>query len=238
MSKARRSKRSSRSVRSRVARDPSEATDVMSQLECAGRHPSAALLGAVIGGLVPLFARTLAHDELPAMWSASRGLAMVMLVVVLGCAVFSALTVYKFGKAAFGDSRKALGFVLALEGVMLLSRGMTSVLALLVLIGINAVANGSVIALARDATCRRREADARRSATRARNRSAGRVAPEPAQVQPAAEPPFEVVTVVDMPMPAPASRRRTARRSPVFTQAQLAAPADDVIDADYRMLLS
>ena len=153
--------------------DRSATVDVVTQLECAIRNPHAALIGAVIGGLVPWFGRTLAHDQVPAAWDAgSTGLALTMVAVVLGCALFSALSVYKFGKAAFGDTRKALGFVLALEGVMLVSHGVTSTIALAVLILINAVANGSVIALARDATKRRCEADMRRVATRARGRTA------------------------------------------------------------------
>lgn len=57
---------------------------------------------------------------------------------------------------------------------MLVSHGVTSAVALAVLIVINAVANGSVIALARDATCRKRAADARGAATRARSRGAVR----------------------------------------------------------------
>jgi len=171
MSKAKRSKRTRKSV------DRSATTDVVTQLECAFRNPHAALIGAVIGGLVPWFGRTLAHDQVPAAWSAGHTtLASVMLVVVLGCALFSALSVYKFGKAAFGDSRKALGFTLALEGVMLVSTGVTSAVALGVLVLINAVANGSVIALARDATCKRRESAKRASATRARKASV----PQPA----------------------------------------------------------
>lgn len=162
MSKA--SKRSRRAAKDRAA-----TVDVVSQIECAVRHPQATAIGALIGGVVPWFARTLAHEEVPAAWSGGNyGLVAVMLAVVLGCAVFSALTVYKFGRACFGDARKALGFTLAVEGVMLVSSGMTSVVALVVLIAINAVANGSVIALAREATCRRRDADARRAATRAR----------------------------------------------------------------------
>lgn len=156
-------------TRKRGIVDRSATTDVVSQLECAIRNPQAALLGAAIGGLIPWFGRTLAHEEIPSAWSTSPSLAMVMIAVVLGCACFSGLSVYKFGKAAFGDSRKALGFVLALEGVMLVSRGATSTVALVVLIVINAIANGSVIALSRDATKRRCQADARRGATRARN---------------------------------------------------------------------
>jgi hypothetical protein len=107
-----------------------------------------------------------------------------MLLVIVGCCLFSMLTVYKFGLAAFSDRRKAIGFVLALEGVMLVSRGATSLWALAILVAINAIANGCAIALAHDATRRRGEADQRRSATRARNRDAARA--EAAEVEPAA----------------------------------------------------
>lgn len=151
----------------RAGTDRAAAVDIVSQLECAIRRPQAALIGALVGGLVPWFARTLAHEEVPATWSnGSHGLSLVMIAVVLGCACFSAITVYKFGRATFGDHRKAIGFTLALEGVMLVSHGATSAVALAVLIAINALANGSAIALARDATCRKREAVARATATR------------------------------------------------------------------------
>jgi hypothetical protein len=167
------SKPTKRSRRSRRAVDRSATIDVVTQLEVALRNPHAAAIGALIGGLVPWFGRTLAHGEIQDAWSAgNRPLALVMVAVVIGCGLFSGLSVYKFGRAAFGDPRKALGFVLALEGVMLVSHGATSGLALMVLILINAVANGSVIALARDATRRKQEADARGAATRARSRAA------------------------------------------------------------------
>ena len=155
----------------RAAPDRSATTDVVTQLECAIRRPQATLIGALVGGVVPWFARTLAHEELPAAWSAGqRAVALIMIAVVLGCACFSALTVYKFGLATFGDRRKALGFVLAIEGVMLVSQGMTSAVALVVLVAINALANGSAIALARETACKKREAAARAAATR-RSRS-------------------------------------------------------------------
>lgn len=166
--------------RSRVTKDQSTHTDVVTQLECAVKNPHAAAIGAVIGGLVPWFGRTLAHEQVPAAWSGGHhGLAIAMLVVVLGCTCFSGISVFKFGRAAFGDSKKALGFVLALEGVMVVAHGVTSAVALAALVAINAVANGSVIALARDATRRRREADARRAETRARRRGAGASIPAP-----------------------------------------------------------
>lgn len=169
----------------RVITDRTTTTDVVTQLEIALRNPHAAAIGALIGGLVPWFGRTLAHGEIQTAWSSNHALALAMVVVVLGCGYFSGLSVYKFGLSAFGDQRKALGFVLALEGVMLVSHGLTSAVALGILILINAVANGSVIALARDATRRKRESDARGAATRA-SRAGAKRAPAYAPRVPAA----------------------------------------------------
>ena len=211
---------SKRSKRSRGVVDRSATTDVVTQLECAIRNPHAALIGALIGGLVPWFGRTLAHGEIPAAWSAgNQSLALAMVAVVLGCALFSALSVYKFGKAAFGDSRKALGFVLALEGVMLVTTGATSTVALAVLILINAVANGSVIALSRDATRRRCEADARRAVTRRSraDRPTHQEAPTPRRAP---------VTTTEQPRASHSSEH--AMVAPVWRRATL----DDVIDAE------
>ena len=217
MSKTRRSKR-------REITDRSATTDVVSQLECAFRNPHAAAIGAVIGGLVPWFGRTLAHEEIPSTWSTgSHGLAMAMIGIVLGCACFSALSVYKFGKAAFGDTRKAIGFVLALEGVMLVAHGATSAVALAVLVAINAIANGSVIALSRDATRRQREADARRAETRARTRAGTR-----------AEAPAPTAPVAATQAPAPARPARTER--PIIVVPAWQRPVIDVITAQERLL--
>jgi hypothetical protein len=177
--------RKSRSRRATI--DRSATTDVVTQLEVAIRNPHAAMIGAVLGGLVPWFGRTLAHAEIPSTWSAGHhSLALAMVAVVLGCGAFSGLSVYKFGKAAFNDARKALGFTLALEGVMLVSQGVTSAIALAVLILINAVSNGSVIALARDATQRKRDTDARGAATRASNRNTRQNSTPPAASRPQA----------------------------------------------------
>jgi len=231
----------SKRSKSRGIVDRSATTDVVTQLECAFRNPHAAAIGALIGGLVPWFGRTLAHEEIPSVWSAgNHGLAMVMITVVLGCACFSALSVYKFGKAAFGDARKALGFVLALEGVMLVSHGATSTVALAVLILINAVANGSVIALSRDATRRQREADVRRAATRARSRAVARggteqvavfstpVVTAPKEHRPA-RPARASGHAIKEQAPAQAARAPShAIVAPVWRRATL----DDVIDAE------
>jgi len=225
MTKTRKHKKSRR----REVTDRSATTDVVSQLEIAIRRPQATLIGALVGGLVPWFARTLAHEEVPVAWSAgSHALVLVMLAVVLGCAIFSALTVYKFGRATFGDARKALGFTLALEGVMLVSHGTTSAVALAVLIAINALANGAGIALARDATCRRREADARRVATRAGSRTAARSTP------PARRVPVETAAVDSMPTPRRRPRATSGHVITALTPSLRWIPAmhDDVIDAE------
>lgn len=211
MSKSKRSKRS----RSAGVVDRSATTDIVTQLECAIRRPQATLIGALIGGLVPWFARTLAHDQLPATWaSGNTGFAAIILAIVLGCACFSAITVYKFGLATFGDKRKALGFVAAIEGVMLVSTGVTSAVALAVLVAINALSNGASIALAREATCKKREATARAAATRANKKRSSRPSAP-------VETPVETPIVVED-TPAPLST--APRWNP--------AMQDDIIDAE------
>src|SRR5580698_1778958 len=101
--------------------------DVVTQLTVAWRNRPAAALGAVMGGSVPALARLLAHGELHDAWQARQnGVAALVLVVLLGCTLFSVLTVRKFGLAAFGDEKKAVGFVFALEGVMLVAQGAAS----------------------------------------------------------------------------------------------------------------
>jgi hypothetical protein len=57
------SKRSKRSRGSRGPVDRSATTDIVTQLEIASRNPHVAAIGAVIGGLVPWFGRTLAHGQ-------------------------------------------------------------------------------------------------------------------------------------------------------------------------------
>ena len=53
-----------RSRARRTATDHSSKTDIVTQLEIAVRNPHAALIGALIGGLVPWFGRTLAHGQI------------------------------------------------------------------------------------------------------------------------------------------------------------------------------
>ncbi len=150
--------------------------DVITQLQTAARYPQAALLGAAVGGVVPWFARELAHGELQAAWASSHALGALVAAIVLGCCAFSMISVFKFGLSAFGDRRKAVGFVVALEGVMVVSHGAVGLVALLALVLINAVSNGCHIATAKAARDRRVADDARRSATRASNRAAAAAA--------------------------------------------------------------
>ncbi|HWW76332.1 MAG TPA: hypothetical protein VNZ44_13125 [Pyrinomonadaceae bacterium] len=170
----------------------------MSQLAVAARQPAAAAVGAVMGGVAPWFATRLTHGEIPVTWAAgSTALLAAEVAVVLGCCLFSLFSVVRFARAAFDDARKALWFGIAMEGVMLVTHGATSVAALAMLILVNAVSNGCKIAVARAATVKRQADDARRAATRAQNRAAARgaraetpaPAPAPAASAPAASAP-------------------------------------------------
>ncbi len=170
--KQRRTRRPSTAGRATRAAASPRVVDIISQLRTAAGNPLAAVLGAAIGGIVPWFAREIAHGELaPAVAAGNWQAAALDLAIVLGCVAFSLVTVYGFGLSAVGDRRKAVGFCLALEGVMLVAHGRPATVALVGLILINAITTGCVIALARAATQRRGEADARRSATRAGNRA-------------------------------------------------------------------
>jgi len=162
-----------RASKSRTGAGAARVVDIISQLKTAARNPLAAVLGAAIGGIVPWFAREIAHGELaPAVSSGDYRMAAIDLAIVLGCVAFSMVTVYGFGRAAVGDPRKAVGFCLALEGVMLVAHGRPATVALVALVLINAVTTGCTIAMARSATQKRNEADRRRSATRSGNRAA------------------------------------------------------------------
>jgi hypothetical protein len=70
--------------------------------------PSSALLGA----LVPSATFMVGHYEL-ASWTEPKAL------IVMGGLVFSALTVFRWGRLAFGSPVKAFGFVVLAEGVVL-----------------------------------------------------------------------------------------------------------------------
>lgn len=94
----------------------------------------ASILGSILGGFVPLATYTLAHTEVSTVLDPRAA-------IVAGGLLYSGLTVYRWGKLAFADMAKAIGFVVLTEGVMILGRtqwlGLT---ALAILIGVNAVA--------------------------------------------------------------------------------------------------
>jgi hypothetical protein len=119
---------------------------------------------------------------------------------------------------------------------MLVSHGVTSAVALLVLILINAVANGSVIALARDATCRRRDADARGAAARTRSRASARGAEsrEPHVAPPLSDAPADAPATSSVSPPVHPSRGPVSAsgRALVAPTRWRRATLDDVADAE------
>lgn len=144
--------------------------DVVGQIKLAFAHPLPLVIGAMLGALVPIATYTVGHAELgEAGWASLPG------AIVVGGLLFSAITVYKWGRRAFGSAAKAVGFVVLSEGVMSLSH--TPWLSLVVLgflVGINAVANGANLAVAH------LDAEARRAgAIAAASLAAGEVVPVP-----------------------------------------------------------
>jgi hypothetical protein len=134
--------------------DATAELDVVSQIKLAAANRLPLLVGGLIGALVPIATYTVGHAEL-----AKSGWASLPGAVVVGGCLFSALTVYRWGKRAFGSALKAVGFVVLSEGVMSFSTvhwlGLT---VLVFLTAINAIANGANLAAAHLAAERRRTA--------------------------------------------------------------------------------
>lgn len=113
-------------------------------------HPRALLAtitGFLLGGFVPLASFWLSHREL----DHDRPVYLqVTAYIVAGGLLYSAKTVYAWGKLAFHTAAKALGFVVLLEGVMILSQTpWLTMMALAYLVVINGVATGCNLALPR-----------------------------------------------------------------------------------------
>jgi len=93
----------------------------------------ATIFGFILGGIVPAFVYEVGHFEVadrPWLW-----------LLVIGGLLYSAITVYKWGAAAFSSELKSAGFVVLVEGVMTLSNDhYVSGAALGLLIAINKVA--------------------------------------------------------------------------------------------------
>lgn len=103
-------------------------------------HRLAMACGAVLGAFVPGAVYWLAHTEASAR-------PMLWVLIAAGLA-FSATTVYEFGRSAFQHTAKAMGFVVLLEGVMVASSTRwLALVALVLLVAINAVSTGCNLAL-------------------------------------------------------------------------------------------
>jgi hypothetical protein len=132
---------SERQSESSHATSDSASRGIITQIHIAARNPLPAVIGALLGALVPSATFVVGHCEL-ASWTEPKAL------IVLGGLVFSALTVFRWGRLAFGSPVKALGFVVLAEGVMTFcSTAWLSVVALGYLVLINAIATGCTIAL-------------------------------------------------------------------------------------------
>ena len=136
-----------RARRSEPGRRDAAALGVVAQVREATKPRArlATVLGALLGGFVPTATYVVAHREL----DASKPIyAQPGTLLVLGGLLYSARTVFAWGKLAFGEGSKALGFVVLLEGVLLASRtSWLSVAALLYLAAINGVATGCRLSL-------------------------------------------------------------------------------------------
>jgi hypothetical protein len=142
-------------VRLAPTRTPRRAPAVSRDLGVIGQvrhalHPRALLAtitGFLLGGFVPLASFWLSHREL----DHGRPVYLQLTAyIVAGGLLYSAKTVYAWGKLAFHTGAKALGFVVLLEGVMILSHTpWLTMMALAYLVVINGVATGCNLALPR-----------------------------------------------------------------------------------------
>lgn len=100
------------------------------------RNRVATVAGAILGGFVPLATYTIAHFDArtaPMLWA-----------LVGGGLLYSATTMFDWGKQAFRSTWKSLGFVVLLEGTMTFAHTMwLAYLALGLLVGVNAIAAGT-----------------------------------------------------------------------------------------------
>lgn len=106
------------------------------------------VVGMLLGGFVPVATFVLAHAELVhgrPLWLQPAA------AFVAGGLLFSAVTMYRWGRLAFDVRAKAVGFVLLLEGTMVTSSTRwLSLVALAYLVLINGVATACNLARPRD----------------------------------------------------------------------------------------
>jgi len=132
-----------RSNNKKIASDLSVVGQVRTALK--SQHRLATFFGFLMGGLAPLVSYVTAHYEIdPNLPLYSQ----VGTLMVVGCLLFSAITVYKWSKLCFNSIGGAFGFVLMAEGTLIFCHiEWLSVLALGYLIVINGIATGCQIAL-------------------------------------------------------------------------------------------
>jgi hypothetical protein len=95
------------------------------------------ITGLILGSVVPTTTYMISHYE----W---KEWLSIYTVLVVGGLAFSAKTVFLWGKSAFRDTAKALGFVTLVETAMIFSHiRWVNLLGLSILVGINAVATGA-----------------------------------------------------------------------------------------------
>jgi hypothetical protein len=114
-------------------------TGIIDDWHTARRHPLAAFFGFAFGAWIPWAVWNLSHEI--ATWRDPRA------ILVAGGLLFSAKTVWQWGRKAFDCPYKATGFVLITEGIMITSgNALLSRTALMYLVAINAIATACTIA--------------------------------------------------------------------------------------------
>lgn len=120
-------------------------TGILGQWRMARQHPVAAVLGALLGGFVPLAAYRTTHGDLVV--HRPQDLLQPLTAVVAACLLFSVRTVWQWGSSAFGERTKSVCLVISIEGMMVLSpTPWLAGLALCYLIVINAIATACILA--------------------------------------------------------------------------------------------
>lgn len=134
-------------------RAPKSSADlgIVDQVRTVVRKGSAvaSLIGFALGGLVPLVVYRLAHFEISATYRAALWAQFsALLAIICGGLLYSAKTVYQWGEQAFRSKAKAAGFVVLVEGTMVLtSQEWLATTALVYLIGINGIATAVTLSL-------------------------------------------------------------------------------------------
>ena len=122
---------------------------VMDQLRLAADDKPALFVGTLFGAWVPFATYFVAHEAVTAT-AANPVHQASMIGLVLGGLLYSAITVYGWGRRAFRSRPKAIGFALLTEGVLtLVPIPWLSVVALAYLMIVNGVATGATMSLDR-----------------------------------------------------------------------------------------